>query len=145
MNENRNTTLSINMIRILIVEPGKHPYHKTIPHTLEALQKTVGGYIQAVYPWDTACALVCFEDAKLQGAPLNRALRDENGRVYDIVAGTFFICGLDDEDFADLSDELADRYMQLFRNPEAFCRTPAGIAVIPIDAEGWAAPSVMKD
>ena len=36
-------------MKILVCEPGKHPYVKEIEHTLENLQKEVGGYIQALY------------------------------------------------------------------------------------------------
>ena len=48
----------------------------------------------------------------------------------DIIAGTFFICGLGAEDFTDLSDDLAEKYEKLFRYPQAFARVPNGILVI---------------
>ena len=35
------------------------------------------------------------------GLPLNRALYDDGGRMYDIVAGNFLIVGLGEEDFTD--------------------------------------------
>jgi hypothetical protein len=37
-------------MKILIVESGKHPREADIPHTLEEMQRVVGGYIEAVYP-----------------------------------------------------------------------------------------------
>ena len=46
-----------SIMRILIVEPGKHPRVAEIENTLEKLQETVGGYIQAVYPWEDNIAL----------------------------------------------------------------------------------------
>jgi len=51
-NSTQNETPNTKTIRILIVEPGKRPRPATIPHTLHELQKVVGGYIQAIYPWD---------------------------------------------------------------------------------------------
>ncbi len=36
-------------IRALLVGPGEKPRLVTVEHTLENLQKLVGGYIQAVY------------------------------------------------------------------------------------------------
>ena len=47
---------------------------------------------------------------ELEGKPLNRALRDEEGEIYDIIAGTFFICGAppDNEKFTSLTDEQVD-------------------------------------
>lgn len=44
-------------MKILIVEPGKHPRETDIDGSLESLQKTVGGYIQAIYPWEDKVAL----------------------------------------------------------------------------------------
>lgn len=38
-------------MHILIVEPGKHPRETDIDGSLESLQKTVGGYIQAIYSY----------------------------------------------------------------------------------------------
>ena len=39
------------------------------------------GYIEAIYPYDDPVALICGEEAKLEGKPLNRALRDEDGTL----------------------------------------------------------------
>ena len=39
-------------MRILKIEPEHKPERADIPDTLEAMQKVVGGYIQAVYPFD---------------------------------------------------------------------------------------------
>lgn len=78
-------------IAVLIVEPGKEPYVKEIDSGLESLQHEVGGYIEAIYPYEDPVALVCNEEGKLEGLPLNRALRDEDGDIYDVVAGTFLV------------------------------------------------------
>ena len=66
-------------IAVLIVEPGKEPYVKEIDSGLESLQHEVGGCIEAIYPYEDPVALVCNEEGKLEGLPLNRALRDEDG------------------------------------------------------------------
>ena len=44
-------------MKILIVEPHKHPRRAEIPHTLEDMQKTVGGYIEVTYPFDEGCTV----------------------------------------------------------------------------------------
>ena len=80
-------------MNVLMVEPGKAPYETQIGSDLQSMQALVGGYIQAVYPFEQLVALVCCESGKLDGLPLNRALRDADGDVYDIVAGKFFIVG----------------------------------------------------
>jgi len=46
------------------------------------------------------------------------------------IKGTFFICGLGKEDFTDLSDSLAAKYMKLLYDPQMFISTPDGIIVI---------------
>ena len=80
-------------IAVLVVEPGKEPYVKEIDSGLESLQHEVGGCIEAIYPYEDPVALVCNEEGKLEGLPLNRALRDEDGDIYDVVAGTFMVVG----------------------------------------------------
>ena len=94
-------------MRILVVEPGRVPYEKEIPSTLEAMQEIVGGTIQAVYPFPEAVALICNDEGKLLGLPLNRALRNNDGSIYDVVAGTFFLCGAPAkaENFVSLTNE----------------------------------------
>jgi len=83
--------LDTGMLRVVLVEPGKAARVAEIDGSLEGMQKTVSGYIQAVYPFEETVCLVCNEEGKLQGLPLNRALRDEDNRIYDIVAGTFCV------------------------------------------------------
>ena len=74
----------MSKITVITVKPGKKPTVKKIENTLKSLQNEVGGYIQVVYPWAELVGLVCDEEAKIKGKQLNRALRDENGRIYDI-------------------------------------------------------------
>ena len=115
-------------MKILIIEPRKNPRRADIPHTLEEMQRIVGGYIQATYPFDDPVAIVCDDEGKLKGYELNRYIPN-----VDIITGTFFICGLGAEDFTDLPDDMAEKYEKLFYHPEAFVRTPRGIMVISAD------------
>ena len=61
------------------------------------------------------------------------ALRDEDGDIYDIVAGKFFVCGLGDENFASLPKELQQKYEEKFRQPEAFLKMGSKIMAIPTE------------
>lgn len=99
-------------MKILIVEPGKHPRVEEIPHTLEKMQETVGGRIQATFPWRDPVALVCDEEGMLKGCELNRVISDRMA-----IVGTFFLCGAGDEDFEDLSPEMIDKYTALLYDP----------------------------
>ena len=121
-----------NEIRVLLVEPQKYPRMITVRNSLEALQETVGGYIEAIYPFDDNVAIVCNDEGKLNGSALNRALRDDNGGVYDIIAGTFFVCGLGDEDFDSLPESLESKYESLFHTPETFVNVGGRIRVVTI-------------
>lgn len=112
---------------ILIVEPEKTPRMATISGDLESLQMVVGGYIEAVYPYNDLVALVCNEEGKLIGLPLNRKIED-----HDIIAGTFMICGLGEEDFCSLSPELAEKYKKKFAEPEMFMKMGNKIVAIPV-------------
>ena len=96
------------------------------------MQALVGGYIQAVYPFEQPVALVCCESGKLDDLPLNRALRDSDGDIYDIVAGNFFIVGLGESDFTDLPHELAEQFAERFRQPEMFLRVDDKIVAAPM-------------
>ena len=62
-------------MRILLVEPGKTPVLKEIDGSLKSMQEIVGGTIQVLYPFAEPVALVCNDEGKLLGLPLNRALR----------------------------------------------------------------------
>ena len=122
-------------MNVLIVEPGKAPYEMQIGSNLQSMQALVGGYIQAVYPYEEPVALICNEDGKLNRLPLNRALRDSDGDIYDIVAGKFFIVGLGQSDFTDLPHELAERFAEQFRQPEMFMRVDDKIVAAPMPDE----------
>ena len=135
-----------NTIEVLMVEPGQYPRMERIGADLASLQKAVDGDIQAVYPYDDAVTLICGEEAKLEGKPLNRALRDEDGEIYDIIAGKFFICSLGEEDFTSLPKELQKKYEDKFHQPEAFLKMGSKIMAIPTEpakasAKGKSAPA----
>ena len=112
---------------VLIVEPEKAPRMASIIGDLNSLQQVVGGFIEAVYPYDDPVAIVCHEEGKLIGLPLNRKLED-----YDIIAGTFIVCGLGEEDFDSLTPELAEKYRDKFADPEIFMKMGNRIVAIPI-------------
>lgn len=112
-------------MRILVIEPLEKPYIKEIDGRLESMQKIVGGLIQAIYPYeDKDVALICNEEAKLIGLPLNRALYDDKEQIYDIIAGTFFLCQAlaDSENFESLTDEQIKRYKEKYRYSEIYLK-----------------------
>ena len=119
-------------IKVVLCEPGKKARVTTIMNNLKSLQKMVGGYIKAVYPFDDPVAIVCNEEGKINGCKLNRSLKDESGKVYDIIAGPFLVVGLSEDDFASLSKEHQDKYYKMFEHPEMFFRVGNEIQSAPI-------------
>ena len=120
------------MMDVLLVRPNMYPQGVQVGCELEDLQKAVGGYIQAVYPFEEPVALVMDEEAKLTGKDLNRALRDEDGDMYDIIAGDFLVVGLGEEDFSSLSPELMKQFEEHFHQPEMFVRMGRSIMALPL-------------
>jgi len=72
------------------------------------MQGVVGGFIEAVYLNETA-VLICNEEGKLHGLPINRVFK------HDILCGTFFLTGRSEPDFVSLSDADIQRYVNIFR------------------------------
>ena len=120
-------------MQIVVVEPKKKPMVQDIDAGLESMQKIVGGSIEAVYPFDEPVALICNEEGKLLNLPLNRALRDDEGNVYDIISGTFFLCAAppDSDRFAGLTDQQVKTYMERFAMPEMFLNVGGALFVLP--------------
>ena len=120
---------------VLVVEPRKEPYLKEIDPGLHSLQAEVGGDIAASYPFSDPVGLVCHDEGKLIGLELNRGLRDEEGNLYDIMAGTFLVVGLGEEAFTSLPPEMAQKYMEHFKQPEQFINLNGQIIALPVEPE----------
>ena len=124
-----------NTLSVLKIAPGQYPQQVEIDNDLKALQQAVGGSIDASYPFEDPVAIVYNDDGKLMGLPLNRARRNEAGQMYDAVAGAFLVVGLGEEDFASLTPEMAQKYEQLFHQPEAFLKLGSRLLVLPVPDE----------
>ena len=124
-------------MRILIVEPKRRPEVKEIDGSLKSMQDVVGGLIQALYPFDEPVALICNDEGKMMNLPANRGLRDENGQIYDILVGTFFLCGApkDSDRFTSLTPEQIERDCERFHTPEMFLRMDGQIVCLPLEID----------
>ena len=104
-------------MKVIIVKPFTNPYVANIKGDLESMQKIVGGYIEAVYPFDDEeIALVCNEEGKINGLMPNRFLLDRNNGICDFICGDFFLCYApsDSENFESMPDNLIDKYIAKF-------------------------------
>lgn len=120
---------------VLKLSPGCRPEVIRIPHTLEEMQRLVGGSIEAIFPFEDQVAIVCNEEGKLLGQEPCRAIRDpDTGEIIDVICGTFFVCGLTEDDFGSLSDVQITYYSKLFEFPEMFLWNGNRLIVLQMDS-----------
>ena len=116
---------------VISIESGMKPYVQDIESGLESLQREVGGDIQAIYPYTDAVAVIAADEGKLMGMPFNRALRDEDGHIYDVLVGKFLIVGLGEDKFTSIPDELITKYTQIFETPEQLVKIGENNYILP--------------
>ena len=124
-------------IKVLALLPLELPKVVELDNTLEAMRKFVGGNIECLplYDLNSEFTLVCNDEGKLIGLELNRGLRDADGNLYDVMAGTFLVVGLGEEDFTSLPPDLAQKYMEHFKQPEQFISLNGQIIALPLEPE----------
>ena len=94
-------------MRVMSKEPGKGWKIAEIENTLEALQRGVGGKLEAVTLASDACVL-CNEEGRLLGMPYNTTICGVS------FVGPLLIVGIAGEDFAGLTEQQVDRLRTLF-------------------------------
>ena len=106
-----------DMLKILIVEPGKEPYEAEIRDELKAKQSVVGGLIQPVYfTRDDNVLVYCDEEFLLKSCEPNRKVGDI------IIHGTFMVVGNGENEYGEgievsLTDEQVKEYSAMFKYP----------------------------
>ena len=121
--------LTYNNSGVVLCDPGKKARVTTVKNDLKALQNMVDGPIECVYPY----GIICDEEGKLEQLEPNRSLRDDQGKIYDVIAGRFMVVGLGYDDFDSLSDALCEKYVKLFEYPELFYREGNEIKSIKVE------------
>jgi len=96
-------------IEVLALLPMELPKEIELNNTLEAMQNFVGGLIECITLRDTGSevTLVCNDEGKLLGLPLNRPLWDGA----DVLAGPGFLEG----NLTSLPQSAMDFYKEKFR------------------------------
>lgn len=136
--------MQTDTITVLLVEPNKHPKVIEAKTGLEDLQALVGGYIEVTYPYEDNVGLIMNEEGKLDGLPLNRAVRDENGEVQDIIAGSFLVVSLTEDSFGSLTQNQIEKFEEMFHQPEVFVKMGRSIMTIPIPEEKMEAQAIAR-
>lgn len=119
-------------MKVLVVEPRQAPCVREIPVGEDSLGVVVGGPIAATYPFDDMAALIYNDEAKNLGMELNRALYDGNGRVYDVVPGTFVIAGLGDGCFTSLPEDLTEKFARRFQTIEVYAQVGSRMVMFQV-------------
>jgi len=125
-------------IKVVLVKPMMEAKIVEIDSGLKSMQETVGGLIECIQPFEnTEIAVICNEEGKINGLELNRSINDTDGNMVDIIAGDFFICAArsDEENFAGLTDEEANKYCEKFKSPELFFRNISGVTSVKISGK----------
>lgn len=90
-----------------------------IDNTLEAKQEYVGGLIQVLCVNDID--IICNDEGKLMGLPVNRVLLDEKNNILDIFVGNILCCRHnDDGDFTDISSDDIETIERMLKPCEVF-------------------------
>lgn len=122
-------------IKVVLCEPGKVARVTEITNTLEGLQATVKGDIEAFYPFEEAVCIVCNEEGKFNGCAPNRAVYGKNKEILDVIFGTFFICDCSGQNFGSLDREQLERFAKQFRLPEKLISVNGKILSVPYNPQ----------
>ena len=114
MNSNTET------MKVLVIRPGEKPVVEEIEHTLKSMQDMDGGHIEDFSTRMDEVAYICCETGKQEGFTANRAYFNDEGKVIDIIAGTFFICGKSANEYTSIPDNLIKKYTDKFEYPDRF-------------------------
>lgn len=101
-------------VLIVVVEPNKAPYKKTIKNDLDSMKAIVGGWIEHVTIGErrngAKLGIILNEEGKLIGLPFNRRIIG-----FDDLVGTFFLTAHNLEgDTISLTEEEANHFIGCF-------------------------------
>ena len=116
-------------LEVLYVRPNKTAEFVEINNDLTSMQKLVDGYIEEYMPFDDEVAVICNEEGKMKNLDLNRGIYDKNGKLLDIICGSFFLCyaPIESEKFLPIPANLRAKYEKMFKEPERFFLSEKGI------------------
>ena len=115
-------------IRVIVCRVGQHPVVEQIDAGLDGMQAIVGGYIECVQlsgTLESGVDLWLNEEGRINGMPLNRLVKDDRGRNWDVFGDVFIsrhddegeTIGLTDEDVAKWLPRLKDAPVSIFNIP----------------------------
>ena len=101
-----------------------------IDNTLEAKQEYVGGLIQVLCI--DGIDIICNDEGKLMGLPVNRVLLDENNDILDFFVGNILCCRHnDDGDFIDINPDDIEIIERMLK--PCMLIKGLGVVLLPVD------------
>ena len=118
-------------MKVLLIKPMEHPQVVDIEDSLDEFYRILEcDCITATYPWEVdAVALVTDDNGLFTEKPFSRYIPE----LKQPIKGNFFLCGLGEEDFAELPEDLIRKYTERFWVPEAFISMFGQMSIIRMD------------
>lgn len=99
-------------MRVMMIRVNQNPQIITVEHNLPSLQALVGGMIEVVEPFQDDVVIVCNENGRSAGKPVNRTINEKMN-----ICGDFFLCGQVDNELIDFPLEKVFVYNAKFHLP----------------------------
>ena len=104
-------------MKVLLIKPMEHPQVVDIENSLKEFYRILDcDCITATYPWEERAVLVTDDNGLFTEKSFSRYIPE----LEQPIKGNFFICGLGEEDFAELPQDLIQKFRERFWVPEAF-------------------------
>lgn len=117
-------------MKVLLIKPMEHPQVVDIEDSLDEFYRILEcDCITATYPWKEQVALVTDDNGLFTEKPFSRYISE----LEQPIKGNFFLCGLGEEDFTELPENLIRKYTERFWVPEAFVSMFGRMSIIRMD------------
>lgn len=118
-------------MKVLLIKPMEHPQVVDIENSLKEFYRILDcDCITATYPWEADAVVLVTDD---NGLFTEKSFSRYIPELEQPIKGNFFICGLGEEDFAELPQDLIQKFRERFWVPEAFVSMFGQMAVIQMD------------
>ena len=120
-------------IPVLLLEPGQVARPTLVNNTPEDIRRLLGGNFEAISLPDGG-TLLCNEDREFIAHPQNRVIRDQTGKILEVLSGTCFICGCRDGKIIGLTSDQIRHYKNAFQYPQKIFQRNGQVVVRDIKA-----------
>lgn len=115
---------------MLLIKPMEHPQVVDIEDSLDEFYRILEcDCITVTYPWADRVALVTDDNGGFTEKSFSRYIPE----LEQPIKGNFFLCGLGEENFTELPENLIRKYTERFWGPEAFVSMFGQMSIIRMD------------